>query len=78
MSAGRFIVMFKSTATPEQIAKFAETVSTDGGQVTHNYDIIKGFAANLNEKTLQSFQSSLQAPDNIIETIEADGVVTTQ
>ncbi|KAJ7084383.1 hypothetical protein B0H15DRAFT_393258 [Mycena belliarum] len=77
--SGKYIVVFKSTATKEEIDKFAETVNGDGGEVTHRYDtLMKGFAATLAPNTLASFNSNLQAADSPIDYIEPDGVVTTQ
>ncbi|KAJ6625651.1 hypothetical protein B0H10DRAFT_2211922 [Mycena sp. CBHHK59/15] len=68
--SGKYIVVFKSSASKEDIEKFAQTVSGDGGEVTHRYDsLMKGFAATLNEKTLQQFQSLQSEDDSIIDYI---------
>jgi len=78
MSQQSYIVTFKPTASQEQIDAFVNTVTDEGGEVGHRFNIMKGFAAKLNPQTLKSI-SSLQAdPESIIESIEADGVVTTQ
>ncbi|KAJ7777986.1 hypothetical protein DFH07DRAFT_951067 [Mycena maculata] len=81
--AAKYIVVFKPSASQEQIDSFAKTVSEDGkslfrGEVTHKYSTtLKGFAATLTENTLAKF-NSLQPGEDIIDYIEPDGVVTTQ
>ncbi|KAJ7703205.1 hypothetical protein B0H17DRAFT_1042250 [Mycena rosella] len=75
----KYIVVFKSTASQEDIDKFAESVSSDGGEVIHRYDsTMKGFAAKLSPNTLTKFNSLQAEKDSIIDYIEPDGVVTTQ
>jgi len=69
-----YIVVFKDTATDDQINKYANEVNTSGGQVNHRYDsVMKGFSAKISDQHLQSLQG-----DDIIDYIEPDGVVTTQ
>ncbi|KAJ7167372.1 protease propeptide/inhibitor [Mycena crocata] len=77
--SGKYIVVFKSTASEAAIDKFANTVNSDGGEVTHRYDtLLKGFAAILNKNTLAKFNSLQAESDSIIDYIEPDGVLTTQ
>jgi len=75
----KYIVVFKSGTSQEAINKFADTVNSDGGEVTHRYDtILKGFTAKLSPNTLANFNSLQAQDDSIIDYIEPDGVVTTQ
>ncbi|KAJ7188269.1 hypothetical protein C8R46DRAFT_1341082 [Mycena filopes] len=74
--SGKFIVVFKSTATKEQIAEFMDTVKSEDGEIGHVYDT--GFSATLSEKTLNSFKSLQADGDSPIDFIEPDGTVTTQ
>ncbi|KAF5385744.1 hypothetical protein D9615_002512 [Tricholomella constricta] len=73
----KYIVVFKEGVTPEQINKYAQDVSDNGGNVTNRYDptFLKGFAAAIPDQFLQSLQS-LQG--DVIDYIEPDGIVTTQ
>ncbi|KAJ8514458.1 hypothetical protein ONZ45_g8003 [Pleurotus djamor] len=70
---GRYIVLFKPHVSIEEIKQYAEEIKRSGGRITHTYDIIKGFAAEIPEPHLASLQS-LQSVDSI----ELDGFVTTQ
>ncbi|KAF7428135.1 hypothetical protein PC9H_007354 [Pleurotus ostreatus] len=65
-SARRYIIVFKPHVTQEQIEDYISSVQKQGGTVTHRYDIIKGFAANLGPEALSNLQS-LQG--NIVESI---------
>ncbi|KAJ7462302.1 protease propeptide/inhibitor [Mycena galericulata] len=77
--SGKYIVVFKSTASQQAIDEFADTVSKEGGEVIHKYGtVMKGFAARLNDNTLVKFNSLQEDPNSIIDYIEPDGVVTTQ
>jgi len=73
MSTANYIVIFKPTATEEQISQYARRISTSGGQIGHRYDILKGFSATLRPEHLRSLQA-----DDIIDYIEPDQTVTTQ
>ncbi|KAG8896468.1 hypothetical protein FRC01_011792 [Tulasnella sp. 417] len=67
-----FIVVFKDTATQEQIDNYVQHVNTGGGEVTNRYDaVLKGFAAKLTPNLLSNFQG-----DDIIDYIEPDQIVT--
>ncbi|KAF8342120.1 uncharacterized protein EI90DRAFT_3032186 [Cantharellus anzutake] len=71
---GKFIVVFKDSATKEEIEQYAEKVNNNGGEVTNRYDgVLNGFAAKLTPQLASSFQG-----DSIIDYIEPDGIVTTQ
>ncbi|KAJ3484721.1 hypothetical protein NLI96_g5450 [Meripilus lineatus] len=72
--SGRYIVVFKDSATPEQIEQYANDVHKNGGAVLNRYDsVLKGFAATIPQSFLQSLQGS-----DLIDYVEPDGVVTTQ
>ncbi|TFK64524.1 hypothetical protein BDN72DRAFT_846510 [Pluteus cervinus] len=71
--SGRYIVMFKNWATPAQIQQYIDEVNNSGGQVTHEYSIIKAFAGVIPDHFLQTLRL-----DSIIESIEQDSLVTTQ
>jgi len=77
--AAEYIVVFKSTATQEDIDKYIDTVKSDGGQVGHKYDtVMKGFSATLSESALNKLTSFQAQEDSVIDFIEPDGEVTTQ
>ncbi|KAJ3517215.1 hypothetical protein NLJ89_g656 [Agrocybe chaxingu] len=69
----KYIVVFKDSATPQQIDEYVKEVSKNGGEVTYRYDILNGFAAAIPDHFLASLQASA-----IIHYIEPDSVVTTQ
>ncbi|KDQ57619.1 hypothetical protein JAAARDRAFT_35312 [Jaapia argillacea MUCL 33604] len=72
--SGKYIVVFKESTTPEQINKYADEVSSNGGQVSQRYDsVLKGFSATIPDAFLQQLQGS-----DVIDYIEPDGIVTTQ
>jgi len=72
-SQPKFIVVFNDDVTPEQIKKYVQEINENGGNVTQEYSLLKGFAASLPE----SFAHNLRS-DKLIKYIEPDGVVTTQ
>jgi len=73
----KYVVTFKASATDAQITKAKDDLIASGGKITTEYSMpgFKGFAAVIPESHLSSLQS-LQ--EDTIETIEPDGVVTTQ
>jgi len=76
--AKKYIVIFKDSATDQEIQQYVDGVQKDrAGQVVHRYDsIMKGFAASISPSYLTFMQSNIQ--DGPIDYIEEDGVVTTQ
>ncbi|KAA1476003.1 hypothetical protein DENSPDRAFT_883982 [Dentipellis sp. KUC8613] len=75
--SGKYIVVFKKTATDADIEKYANDVSTNGGTVhDHFTPLLKGFSAQIPDQYLQTLQSNLQSGP--IDYIEPDGVVKTQ
>jgi len=70
-----FIVVFKDGVTKDQINKYVNEVNNNGGKVTHRYESLNGFAANIPESFLTSFRADA---DGLIKYVEPNGVVTTQ
>jgi len=68
-----FIVVFKGHVTPQQIKEYINEVNENGGEVTHEYEALNGFAANLPESFLHNFKSN-----ELIKYVEPNSVVTTQ
>jgi len=74
MSSGKYIVVFKESATDQQIQNYVHSIESEGGEVGHRYEsIMKGFSATIPNSLLSNLQS-----DSIIDYIEPDGVITTQ
>jgi len=80
MSGGKYIVVFKNTASKEAIDKQAKQIHENGGTVGQEFNsvIMKGFSAQITDTYLLAMQSNLSAADNEIDYIEPDSVVTTQ
>ncbi|KAF8637049.1 hypothetical protein AX16_010904 [Volvariella volvacea WC 439] len=73
--SGRYIVVFKDSATEAQIQEYVNRVNNSGGAVSHTYDVpgLKGFAATIPDSFLENLQS-----DSVIDYVEPDQIVTTQ
>ncbi|KAF9652986.1 hypothetical protein BDM02DRAFT_3183313 [Thelephora ganbajun] len=56
-----YIVVFKDHVTPEQIKEYVEKLNSNGGLVTHEWSILKGFAANI--------------PDNFLNNLQGDSLI---
>ncbi|KAH9978644.1 hypothetical protein BGW80DRAFT_1280186 [Lactifluus volemus] len=69
--SGKYIVVFKNTASPEVIEKQANEVNENGGVVTNKFssNIMKGFTAEIPDTYLLTLQSGLQQGDNEISYI---------
>jgi len=76
----KFIVIFKKTASTEEINSQADEVNASGGSVTQKFNSValKGFAAEIPETYLRTLESSLQQPDSQIDFIEPDSEVKVQ
>ncbi|KAF8274436.1 serine proteinase inhibitor IA-1 [Lactarius quietus] len=76
----KYIVVFKSGASPEVIDEQAKRVDDNGGNVERRFNsvVMKGFTAEIPDTYLVTLQSSLTGGDNEIAYIEPDSVVTTQ
>ncbi|KAK1777456.1 hypothetical protein QBC45DRAFT_378976 [Copromyces sp. CBS 386.78] len=68
-----YIVTLKDDASDEQIAKTKEDVKAQGGQIGHEYTLIKAFQAIFPEGHVQSLDSHEHVKD-----VEADQEVRTQ
>ncbi|GJE94489.1 hypothetical protein PsYK624_106590 [Phanerochaete sordida] len=76
--SGKYIVVFKKTATPDQINKYADDVNANGGQVKDRWDtgsLLKGFSATIPDQFLTQLQS---LAGDVIDYIEPDSTVTIQ
>ncbi|KAI9442124.1 protease propeptide/inhibitor [Lactarius indigo] len=78
--SGKYIVVFKKSATQEVIDEQADQVDANGGVVDKKFSssILKGFSAEIPNTYLLTLQSNLTADDNEIDYIEPDSTVTTQ
>ncbi|KAI0341910.1 hypothetical protein BDW22DRAFT_1429429 [Trametopsis cervina] len=75
--SGKYIVVFKNSATPEEINKYAEDVNQNGGSVKNVWHSgLKGFSAEITPEYFTSLQSL--TGNGPIDYIEEDSVVTTQ
>ncbi|KAG6842092.1 hypothetical protein C0991_002746 [Blastosporella zonata] len=64
------IIIFKDSASPEEIAAVMEQVRQAGGQIINTYNsVIKGFAATLSESHLQALRSITRSPNSAIKYI---------
>jgi len=68
------IITFSESATEQQIKDAKDKLIDQGGEITQEYSIIKGFAATVPDSFASSSFQGLQG----VENIEADQVVTTQ
>lgn len=72
--SGRYIVMFKESASEAQIEQYKERLQAQGGNIYADYEpLLKGFSACVPDELIQSFTQ-----DDLIDYIEPDGVITTQ
>ncbi|KAJ8076437.1 hypothetical protein PM082_000860 [Marasmius tenuissimus] len=71
----KYIVVFKSGTSQDEIDKHADAISKNGGEVHERHSLLKGFSASIPESQLQELQS-LQG--GVIDYIEPDGQVKTQ
>ncbi|THG98070.1 hypothetical protein EW026_g4055 [Hermanssonia centrifuga] len=75
--SSKYIVVFKKSASQEEVQKYADEVNANGGSVTNVYDsVLKGFSAAIPDGFLSQLQS-LQG-NGVIDYIEPDSVVTIQ
>ncbi|KAM0282720.1 hypothetical protein ACHAQH_002918 [Verticillium albo-atrum] len=68
-----YIVTCKKDATDEQVKSAKEHAQSQGGKITHEYNLIKGFAVEFDEGSVQS----LEAHEHV-EQVEPDGEMKTQ
>jgi len=76
MPQTKSIIIFKASATTEEVHNLMEEVKQNGGYITNVYDsLFKGFAAVMSEEHLRALQANLRG--SAIDYIESDGTVTT-
>jgi len=75
MSANDYIVVFKDSATDDQIQRYVNDLQNNGGEVTQEFGVMKGFTARIPDSYIQSFQADFEG---IIDSVEQDSVVTVQ
>jgi len=78
MSGKKYIVVFKDSATEQEIQDYVDQINNNGdGKVLHRYDtVLKGFSASLSDNYVSTLKSNLVAGP--IDYIEEDGTLTTQ
>ncbi|KAF7428137.1 hypothetical protein PC9H_007356 [Pleurotus ostreatus] len=76
MHVGHFIILFKPHVSLPEVKEYAKQILHQGGEITHEFDFIKGFAAALTDQSLQTLQSLRD--NDIVDSIEPDQRVTTQ
>ncbi|KAK4466156.1 hypothetical protein QBC42DRAFT_259593 [Cladorrhinum samala] len=68
-----YIVTLKPEATDSQLDDAKQKVKDQGGKITHEYSLIKGFAFEVEEGTVTTL-----AAQPYVEGLELDQEVTTQ
>ncbi|KAK4159188.1 peptidase inhibitor I9 [Cladorrhinum sp. PSN259] len=68
-----FIVTLKDNASDEDLAQAKQKIKDQGGDITHEYSLIKGFAYTVPEGTVQTLDS-----EPYVEAVEQDQEVRTQ
>ncbi|KAL2153035.1 hypothetical protein VTH82DRAFT_4190 [Thermothelomyces myriococcoides] len=68
-----FIVTCKKDATPEQVEAAKQHARNQGGQIGHEYSLIKGFQVTFPEDTVHTLESHEH-----VEAVEKDHEVRTQ
>ncbi|GLB37105.1 hypothetical protein LshimejAT787_0401560 [Lyophyllum shimeji] len=78
MSQSRSIIVFKESASMEDVRHLMDEVKQNGGHITNVYDsLFKGFAAVMSDTQLHTLQSAAKFRSSVIDYIESDGIVTT-
>lgn len=70
MSAKSYIVTLKESATPNDVSALKSKIADWGGEITHSYDLIKGFAVKLPE-----VHSQLLTSESHVAAVEPDSEV---
>ncbi|KAE8323124.1 hypothetical protein BDV39DRAFT_182726 [Aspergillus sergii] len=68
-----YIVSCKEDATDEQVQEAKQHAINQGGRITHEYTLIKGFAVTFPEDAI----STLETHEHV-KAVEEDVVMTTQ
>ncbi|KXJ92473.1 hypothetical protein Micbo1qcDRAFT_204448 [Microdochium bolleyi] len=68
-----YIVTCKEDATPDDVKALKQQVRDQGGNITHEYNLIKGFAVTYPEDAVQTLENHEH-----VKAVEADQEVRTQ
>ncbi|CAG8043100.1 unnamed protein product [Penicillium salamii] len=68
-----YIVTAKENATPEQVESVKQHAKDQGGEIKHEYTLIKGFSVSYPDDAVVSLESHEH-----VGTVELDKEVTTQ
>ncbi|KAI1823858.1 hypothetical protein F4861DRAFT_508539 [Xylaria intraflava] len=68
-----YIVTLKTDATAEQVAAAKQRAKDQGGKITHEYNLIKGFAVEFPSDSITTLESYEH-----VQTVEEDQEVRTQ
>ncbi|RGP76792.1 peptidase inhibitor i9 [Fusarium longipes] len=68
-----YIVTCKEDATDEQVQSAKQHATDQGGKITHEYSLIKGFAVEFPNDSVQTLESHEH-----IQAVEHDGEMRTQ
>ncbi|PUU72359.1 hypothetical protein B9Z19DRAFT_1137872 [Tuber borchii] len=68
-----YIITVKPSASDSELAQIKQDILNQGGKITSEYTILRGFACDLPEKHYSTY-----ATHPSVQSVEADGVVTTQ
>ncbi|KAH7334947.1 proteinase inhibitor, propeptide [Rhizoctonia solani] len=69
-----YVVLFKESTTKEQIEDYVNRIQESGGKIKYDYsDLMKAVAVWVPDDSVQSF-----TVDPIVDSMEPDGVATTQ
>ncbi|KAH7244639.1 hypothetical protein NW754_008509 [Fusarium falciforme] len=68
-----YIVTCKDDASPEQVESAKQHAKDQGGKITHEYSLIKGFAVEYPSDAVQTLESHEH-----VKAVEADQEVRTQ
>ncbi|KAI0870170.1 protease propeptide/inhibitor [Hypoxylon argillaceum] len=68
-----YIVTCKENASPEEVAAAKQHAKDQGGKITHEYNLIKGFAVEYPEDKINTLESHEH-----VKAVELDQEVRTQ
>ncbi|RBR22803.1 uncharacterized protein FIESC28_04366 [Fusarium coffeatum] len=68
-----FQVCCKDDASTDQVESAKQHAQDQGGKITHEYSLIKGFAVEFPEDCIQTLENHEH-----VKTVEEDGTMTTQ
>ncbi|KAF7622996.1 hypothetical protein F9C07_2171058 [Aspergillus flavus] len=68
-----YIVTCKENASAEEIEETKQHVRDQGGEITHEYSLIKGFAVTFPDGAVMTLESHPH-----VASVEPDGIMSTQ